>query len=146
MEANSAPGNKPAPTIIHRDDCPLEKAGGGRPVTWRTLLSADRTPTEKISCGVTDIPADGPGRTYVCHRHAEPEVYYILAGEGLVLIDGSEYPVREGTAVYVPGNAEHGMKNTGTTTLSLLYIFPADSFAAVEYEYPDSRPANRPHK
>lgn len=130
---------KLAPAVIHRDDCPIERFGGGSPVTWRTLISADRTPTEKISCGLTDIPADESGRHYVRHRHAEPEVYYILAGEGLVLIDGTEYPVREGTAVFVPGNAVHGMKNTGTETLSLFYVFPADSFSDVEYIYPDSR-------
>lgn len=84
---------------------------------------------------MTDIPAGESGRNYVRHRHPEPEVYYILAGEGIVLIDGTEYPVREGTAVFIPGNAEHGMKNTGTVTLSLLYIFPTDSFSGVKYEY-----------
>lgn len=128
--------NKPAPVVVHRDDCPLESAESG-PVTWRTLISGDRTPTEKISCGVTDIPASEQGRNYVLHRHAEPEVYYILAGKGLVLIGGTEYPVHEGSAVFVPGNALHGMKNTGGDTLSLLYIFPADSFSGVEYEYPE---------
>jgi oxalate decarboxylase/phosphoglucose isomerase-like protein (cupin superfamily) len=128
---------KLAPAVIHRDDCPIERSGEDSPVTWRTLISADRTFTEKISCGVTDIPADESGRHYVRHRHTEPEVYYILGGEGLVLIDGTEYPVREGTAVFVPGNALHGMKNTGKETLSLLYIFPADSFSDVKYKYSD---------
>lgn len=130
---------KTAPVVIHRDVCPLEEAGGNSPVTWRTLISADRTPSERISCGISDIPASESGRRCVRHRHAEPEVYYILAGEGLVLINDTEYPVREGTAVFIPGNAFHGMKNTGTDSLSLLYIFPADSFTDVEYEYPDDR-------
>jgi oxalate decarboxylase/phosphoglucose isomerase-like protein (cupin superfamily) len=50
---------------------------------------------------------------------------------------GTEHPVRPGTAIFVPGNAEHGALNTGSGPLRILYVFPADSFHQIEYEFPE---------
>lgn len=71
------------------------------------------------------------------HRHAQAEAYYILSGQGVVTIDGHEHAVRAGSAVFVPGNAEHGVVNTGSDIMRLLYVFPADSFADIEYQFED---------
>ena len=57
-------------------------------------------------------------------------------GEGVVVIDGREHPVRPGTALFIPGDAEHGVRNTGEEPLRLLYAFPVDSFDQVEYAFP----------
>ena len=104
-------------------------------VTWRTLISGDRTPTTSMTAGVAEL-APGTSDDFHPHRHAEPEIYYFLDGEGLVSIDGVEYRVRKGSVVYVPGNAWHASRNTGSETLRLLYVFPVDSFDQVEYEFP----------
>lgn len=126
------------PVVVHEDHCPIEgweAAEGG--VQWRTLLSADRTPTASITLGVATLGPD-PSPTVRLHRHAQPEVYYILSGEGVVAIDGTEYPVRAGSAVFIPGNADHGAYNTHSEPLRLLYAFPADSFSEIEYVFPDT--------
>jgi quercetin dioxygenase-like cupin family protein len=46
-----------------------------------------------------------------------------------------EHGLRPGSAVFIPGGAEHGVRNTGAGILRLLYAFAADSFAEVEYEF-----------
>jgi mannose-6-phosphate isomerase-like protein (cupin superfamily) len=130
---------KPEPFIVHEDQCELETwddPARGK-VQWRTLLSADRTPTTSMTVGVAEIE---PGRpeSFHPHRHAQPEVYYILSGEGIAMIDGQEHPVRPGTALFIPGDAEHGVRNTGPEPLRLLYAFPVDSFDQVEYVFPSS--------
>ena len=102
-------------------------------VQWRTLFSAERTPTEALTAGVAEI---GPGDQLKVHRHAPAELYYLLAGEGVVTIEGMEYPVRTNTAVFIPGNAPHGLRNTGQTTLRFFYVLAVNSFGEVEYIFP----------
>jgi quercetin dioxygenase-like cupin family protein len=99
-------------------------------VQWRTLFSAERTPTEALTAGVAEIE---PGDQLKVHRHAPPELYYLLAGEGMVTIDGIEYPVETGAAVFIPGNAAHGIRNIGPTLLRFFYAFAVNSFDEVEY-------------
>ena len=125
------------PFVIHEQECPFEQwdqPATGR-VRWRTLESADRTPSDALTVGVAEIEP-GAAADFRPHRHAQPEVYYILSGEGIVSISGQQYPVRPGSTVFVPANALHGAWNNGTEVLRLLYAFAADSFAQIKYEFP----------
>ena len=126
------------PVIVHEQSVPLERwddpARG--PVTWRTLFSGDRTPTSGLTVGIAELPAGGPDPGPP-HRHAPPEVYVVLDGEGTMEIDGVATPVRANSAVFIPGMAEHRLVNTGPGTLRLLYVFGVDSFADVTYLFPD---------
>jgi mannose-6-phosphate isomerase-like protein (cupin superfamily) len=97
---------------------------------WRTLLSKGATPSEGLTCGVADFQ---PGEWLGLHRHAPAEVYYVVAGAGLMSLDGREVPVKAGSAVFIPGMAEHGIRQTGNEILRLFYVFAVDSFASVEY-------------
>ncbi|HEX9170629.1 MAG TPA: cupin domain-containing protein [Roseiarcus sp.] len=97
---------------------------------FRTLFSQGLTPTAGITGGVTEL---GPGDWLGLHRHAPPEVYYVFAGAGIVSLEGREIPVKAGSAVYIPGMAEHGIRQTGNEILLLFYAFPVDSFDGVEY-------------
>ena len=129
----------PRPFIVHEEDCELEGSEAIAPgsVRWRTLISGDRTPTDSLTAGIAELEP-GDVRLFRPHKHAQAEVYYILSGEGVVTIAGIEHPVRPGTAVFIPGGAEHGARNTGTEPLRLLYVFPSDSFAEIEYQFPES--------
>lgn len=121
--------------VVHESTSPVE--GWDDPVrgtvTWRTLLSGDRTPTSQMTLGVAEI---GPGVPLRLHRHAPAEIYYVLSGEGVVVIDGVEHAIRTGTSVFIPGNALHGARSTGREPLRILYVFAADSFSDVEYVFP----------
>jgi quercetin dioxygenase-like cupin family protein len=127
------------PFVIHEQECEFE--GWDEPVTgrvrWRTLLSADRTPTTSLTVRVAELePREA--RDLRPHQHAQAAVYYILSGESIVTISGTEHTVRPGSAVFVPGNAVHGALNTEFEQLRLLYVFPADSFDRIKYEFPAS--------
>ncbi len=99
-------------------------------LSWRTLLSADRTPTSEVSAGTCELQ---PGGELKLHRHPTLEVYYFLEGEGVVRLGTGDIPVKPGSTVSIPRDAPHGIRNTGTTLLKLFYAFPTDSFADVQY-------------
>jgi len=121
------------PLVLH--DAPCDEGWDddvhGR-VAWRTLWSADRTPTEALTAGVAEL---APGDRLAPHRHSPPELYYVLAGEGVVTMEDAEHDVRAGTAVFIPGDARHGIRNTGPGPLRFLYAFAVDAFGEVEYRY-----------
>jgi mannose-6-phosphate isomerase-like protein (cupin superfamily) len=104
---------------------------------FRTLFSQGLTKTAGMTGGVTDL---GPGDWLGLHRHAPPEVYYVFAGAGIVSLEGEEIPVKAGSAVFIPGMANHGVRQTGNEILRLFYAFPVDSFDGVEYLF-DGAPA-----
>ena len=99
---------------------------------FRTLFSAGTTATHALTAGIADLTAGG---WLGLHRHAPAEIYYIVAGHGTVTLDGADYPVSAGTAVYIPGDAEHGIRNTGTAPLRFFYAFAVDSFDDVTYRF-----------
>ena len=119
-------------------DAPLERWGnaGCGAVTCRTLLSGDRTPTDGLTLGVAEVPA-AEARL---HRHAQPEAYYILSGHGLLTIEGQEHVLAPGATVFIPGGAWHKAKAQGPEPLRLLYVFAADSFSDVVYEFAAETP------
>jgi mannose-6-phosphate isomerase-like protein (cupin superfamily) len=120
------------PIALDEGDAPLD--GWDDPVRgrihWRTLFSQGRTRSAGITCGIAVL---GPGDWLGLHRHAAPETYYVIAGAGIVSLEGREIGVRAGSAVFIPGMVEHGIRQTGTEVLRLLYAFPIDSFDSVEY-------------
>ncbi|KAJ5625586.1 RmlC-like cupin domain-containing protein [Penicillium lagena] len=106
-------------------------------LTWHTLISAPKTPTQNLSAGIAVcLPATG----HLCaHRHVQAELYYILHGVGQVTIDGTVYPVSAGSIVYIPPDAEHAIVNTGSEDLRWFYVFPTSSFADVVYRFSEKR-------
>ena len=125
----------PEPHLVREQDCPEESWGDI--VSWRTLISADRSPTEALTVGTAEIHP-GASTDGALHRHQPPEVYYFLAGTGVVHIGDAAYPVEPGMAVFIPANEWHFVANTGTEPLRLLYAFAVDSFDEVRYERPDT--------
>ena len=121
------------PIRLEASEQPLE--GGEDPafgtVRWRTLFCADRTQTGGVVMGIAEF---APGGTLVPHRHAPAEVYFGLEGAAIVTVDGVPNPMGPGTALYVPGDAEHGTV-AGPEGFRMLYVFPRDRFSEVEYRF-----------
>ncbi len=125
------------PVIVHEEDCEVESWSDEVKgyVEWRTLISGDRTRTHSLTSGVAEIPV-GVSNDYRMHRHSPVEMYYILEGSGSIKIVDDEFGVRKGSTVFIPGNVAHCLINTGDVPLRLLYVFSADSFDEIEYEFP----------
>ena len=121
------------PVLVRAEDVPLE--GGTDPafgtVRWRTLLCGDRTATGDMVVGIAEF---GPGGTLPAHRHSPAEVYFGLAGAGIVTIDGIPHPMAPGVALFMPADAEH-QTLAGEQGLQFLYIFPRDRFSEIEYRF-----------
>jgi mannose-6-phosphate isomerase-like protein (cupin superfamily) len=101
-------------------------------VSFRVLFSADRTPTSSLYTGLTEL---APGGWLGLHRHTQAEVYHLVEGSGVVVLDGVEHPVGAGSAVFIPGDAEHGIRNTGEGALRFVYAFATDAIDDVVYRF-----------
>ena len=99
---------------------------------FRTFFSAGTTATQALTAGIADLDAGG---WLGLHRHIPAEIYYIVEGRGTVTLEGADYPVSAGTAVYIPGDTEHGIRNTGSAPLRFFYAFAVDSFDNVTYRF-----------
>ncbi|RMZ34180.1 hypothetical protein D0859_01686 [Hortaea werneckii] len=111
-------------------------------ITWKTLFSSDRTSTSALTAGIATCPPrrEGQPRTFgghlAPHRHAHPEIYYVIRGTGIVNVEMIEHRVEAGSAVFIPGNAEHSVRNESLTEdLVFHYCFAADSFKDVKYRF-----------
>lgn len=60
------------------------------------------------------------------HRHPWPHINYIISGKGALFLDGEEHPVQAGSVAYVPDEAEHQFKNTGSDDLVFICIVPEE--------------------
>jgi mannose-6-phosphate isomerase-like protein (cupin superfamily) len=103
--------------------------------SFRTLFGGEGSPTDTLTAGVAEL---APGGWLGCHRHDPPETYFVMQGEGVVQLGDEERGVRAGSAVFVPSSVEHGIRNTGQTSLRIFYAFAVDSFDEVEYHFTEA--------
>ena len=102
-------------------------------LSFRTLFSREASGTNTLTTGVADL---GPGEWLGRHRHDSTEVYYLIEGRGVVMLDGIEHPVSAGSSVFIPGGTEHGIRNVDAAApLRFFYVFAVDSFEDVEYRF-----------
>lgn len=123
--------------VRHPNDCETEEwTDSARGIVkWWTLVSGDRTPTSGLTAGLAEIPVGAP-RQQRGHWHEHAELYYVVSGSGVVVVDGVESEVTADTAVFIPGSVEHFAVNTGEVPLRLVYVFAADSFSDIDYCFP----------
>jgi quercetin dioxygenase-like cupin family protein len=101
-------------------------------LSFHTLISGGATPSNGLVAGVAVV---APGGSLALHSHAQPEMYFVLEGAAVVTIDGVERTVSPGAAVFIPGDARHSIRNQSAETFRILYVFPADSFEQIHYDF-----------
>ena len=115
-----APCAGPTHPVVRLEDCEPERTGDRE---FRVLLSEGLTITQFAGM----IP---PGRA-PAHHHTYDEVVHVLAGQGVVHLDGTDTPIGPGTSIYLPPLQPHCLENTGAEPLRVLGVFhPAGSPAA----------------
>jgi quercetin dioxygenase-like cupin family protein len=110
---------------------PAEAAERGA-VTWKDLLGGQGPGGPNMVMGVARVRC---GESLKAHRHSEPENYYTLSGRGVVTIEGQAIAVEAGTAIYIPGDAEHQIENTEAEDLMILYTFAVKNWSEVQYRF-----------
>jgi mannose-6-phosphate isomerase-like protein (cupin superfamily) len=88
-----------------------EEIVAGDHTLLRELLSPHSDPIEaRYSLAVARI---GAGLSSSPHAMLTSEVYYLLQGSGVMVIDGEERAVTAGDAIYIPPRASQYLRNTG---------------------------------
>jgi mannose-6-phosphate isomerase-like protein (cupin superfamily) len=62
-----------------------------------------------------------PNSTIGYHAHeGNEEIYYIISGKGIMVVDSEEREVKAGDAIVTYGGSSHGLINTGDENLKIL--------------------------
>ncbi len=94
---------EPLATLVrHEGEVPREQSTCG----WRDRLIS-REDFGVTSAWAHAVDIDGAREHY--HRRAT-ELYYVLEGQGEVVLDGRSHPVRKGSIVHIPPGVIHGAK------------------------------------
>lgn len=102
---------------------------------FRTLFSSEETGTSTLTSGVAELERGG---LLAAHRHTAAEVYLVLEGHGVVTLGDREQEVFAGSAVSIPSDLLHGIRNAGSETLRFFYVLAADGMDDVEYRFEDA--------
>jgi quercetin dioxygenase-like cupin family protein len=87
--------------VRHVGETPRERSACG----WRDrLISREDT---GVAAWAHAVDIDSAREHY--HKRAT-ELYYVLDGEGWVVLDGVEQPVRRGSLVHIPPGIVHGAR------------------------------------
>ena len=60
------------------------------------------------------------------HQHPWPHIAFIVAGEGVIHLDGEDTKVRTGSYAFVPPGSEHQFTNTGPGDMQFICIVPTE--------------------
>jgi len=82
----------------------------------------------QMSLGLAELD---PGSEPPVHRHEVEEGYYVLAGQGFLVLDGEDVPLRPGGFALTPARTWHTIRNTGSDLLKLVIVY-AGTDAKVE--------------
>lgn len=105
-------------TEMKREPLPHCHDGQGA-LDWIEVLDSKDLNNHHLKFVHDDLLA--PGVTIGIHTHQDDEeYYYIVAGHGVMTLDGTRFEVEAGdiTAVY-PGGS-HGLENTGTEEMRIV--------------------------
>jgi mannose-6-phosphate isomerase-like protein (cupin superfamily) len=93
---------KPENLIIrHEDEAPKERSACG----YRYRLLSQEDKDKDVAAWAHAVDIDGAKLHY--HKIAT-ELYYVLSGEGKVILDGEEEEVRPGSMIHIPPGVVHG--------------------------------------
>ncbi len=97
--------NSPQKALLvrHEKDAPKERSTCG----WRYRLISREDADKGVAAWahVVDIADAKP------HYHKRgTEIYYLLEGEGAIVLDGVEHAIRPGSLVHIPPGIVHGAK------------------------------------
>ena len=129
--------NKQKPIILNQAELGWEGWNGPGvavegPLRWKILISGERGPSSRLTTGIAEMI---PGALLPLHHHEPEETYYVVSGHGHVTVDDREALLSPGSSVFIPSNAKHSLRCTGTEKLVFLFTFAADRFDEIVYHF-----------
>jgi lysophospholipase L1-like esterase/mannose-6-phosphate isomerase-like protein (cupin superfamily) len=112
-------------SVVHERDFARQQPGphGGPGTTTAYPLFADATGLPFVMRKRVLHPGAGIG----LHQHHKDEIYYVVAGRGRYVLDGSQYDVAPGNAMLTRAGSTHAIEQVGEEDLVLLLAYPASS-------------------
>jgi quercetin dioxygenase-like cupin family protein len=109
--------------ITHYTDIPVKHFEGNavKGITGRLLIGKE----DGAGNFVMRMFEVEPGGFSPQHSHDWEHEIFIHEGTGTVYFEGETHAVRAGSAILVPPNREHQIRNTGTETMRFLCLIPA---------------------
>lgn len=83
------------------------------------LIDPEESPSRRLKMGYTVIYPTG---TTTGHTHDEEEVYYVISGEGVMVVGDDEFAIKAGDALYVPPRVFHTTYQRGNIPLTVLWV------------------------
>lgn len=92
-------------------------------VTGGLLLDDAVAPAIRNCLGAVSLAPHTPATDTLAHSTSE--VMFVAQGTGVLTTDEGDLPLQPGTAVYIPANAWHSLRNTGDAPLISVFSFPS---------------------
>ena len=84
------------------------------------LIDPKNCPSQRLTMGMTTIYPTG---STTGHSHDDmEEVYYVVSGEGTMIVGEDEYPIKAGDALYVPPCEYHTTLQSGNMPLTVVWV------------------------
>lgn len=111
--------------VVNRESAAVINTPHGSEI--RPLIDRTTSSIERCSLAEEVLP---PGASVGRHYHVETEeVYYVLAGSGVMTVGEERRAVATGDAVFIPRGHAHTLENTGQTPMTIILVCgPAYSY------------------
>ena len=113
----------PAMVVVDETEVMVREASPhgaiGMSTAYRISDAAPQPRTMEFRRRVLDV-----GAAIGAHPISHDEVYYVTAGEGVVVSDGVETTLKSGMAAYLYEGAVVGIRQTGDEPLSIVIAYP----------------------
>jgi pyrroloquinoline quinone (PQQ) biosynthesis protein C/mannose-6-phosphate isomerase-like protein (cupin superfamily) len=116
-----APKTEDLTTLVWRQGCRAIPLYSNSSERLNVQFAVERLPlkTEALDPRIVRIPT---GMYNEKHRHAHETIFYIMSGEGRIVVDSVSIAVQTGSVVLVPRWAVHQSQNTGDTEMVILAV------------------------
>lgn len=84
------------------------------------LIDPENGPSHNLKMGLTVVYPTGSTTGHI-HDGIE-EVYYVLSGEGVMVVGEDEFPISTGDALYVPPGVFHTTYQRGNLPLIIVWV------------------------
>jgi mannose-6-phosphate isomerase-like protein (cupin superfamily) len=116
-----------SPVLVrHEGDAPSERSTCG----WRHLLISRQDRDSNVAAWAHAVDIDGAREHY--HK-VSTEIYYVLEGEGALMLDGVEHKLAKGSIAHIPPGVVHGARGRmRVLVIGIPDISPDDLFFPAE--------------
>jgi mannose-6-phosphate isomerase-like protein (cupin superfamily) len=97
-----------------------EPSKGSKGMRWKTLFDENHGNHPEMNYGTMKVPENV---RYSRHFHDQPEIFFTIAGRGVMFSGEDTMEVKPGCAIYVPKRRIHGAQNTRKETLRQIWVY-----------------------